>query len=338
MLVPALFVASAVRRLSAGSPNGFDVVVFSQRSEVSDEHLRFMRERGIAFRDDIDMAPLSGIKKFHGRLTAATLMKLSLARHLAGEYDRLLYIDCDLTIHGDVGRLFSLDTGPFELAAAPAGRIVADLGARQRSEMHAHFRALGMTEPFRYFNSGVLYIDVAKWNRASLGERALAYIAANPELCILPDEDALNALLDGRIAELSPVWNMRPPASNLTGYRYARPVIIHYSGPDKPWKRYGFRKRLFPDRSAYRLYEAFLADTPWPRWLDEQWSAKDVYASAAWEMKRLSRRLRGKLGEPTAAQRRAYVDAVRANLRDGRFADVEQGIVVRVDDTLRLAA
>ncbi len=46
-----------------------------------------MRERGIIFRDDMDMSRLSDVKKFSGRLTAATLMKLSLAEHLAGEYD-----------------------------------------------------------------------------------------------------------------------------------------------------------------------------------------------------------------------------------------------------------
>jgi hypothetical protein len=114
-------------------------------------------------------------------------------------------------------------------------------------------------------------------------------------------------------------------------------VIVHYAGPDKPWKRYGSRKRLFPDRSAYRLYETFLAGTPWPTWLDEQWSARDVLASFACELKRLSRRLRGKLDEPTPAQRRAYDEAVRAYYRDAVFSDVEQGIVARIDGRLRLA-
>ena len=242
-----------------------------------------MQERGIIFRDDMDMARLSGVKNFYGRLTAATLMKLSLAEHLAGEYDRILYLDCDLTIHDDVGRIFSLDTGNFEIAAVPSGRILVTLSEQKRREAVEHFRALGMTEPYRFFNSGVLYIDVAKWNRAKLGERALAYIRQNPDLCALPDEDALNAVLDGNIAEMTPVWNRRPRAGHRRGtHELVHPVIVHHAGPDKPWHRYGYRKRLFPDRSAYRLYEAFLKDTPWPDWLDRQWSAKDLLASLAW--------------------------------------------------------
>jgi lipopolysaccharide biosynthesis glycosyltransferase len=338
MLIPALFVADAVRSRLPASANRYDVILFSQASEVSEIHTSWMRERGIICRDNMDMSRLSDVKKFSGRLTAATLMKLSLAEHLAGEYDRLLYLDCDLTIHDDVGRIFSLDTGPFEIAASPSGRILIELTEKKRQEARAHFKALGMSEPYRFFNSGVLYIDVAKWNRAKLGERALAYIRQNPELCFLPDEHALNAILDGNIAELTPVWNMRPITKERRwAQRLGHPVIVHHAGPDKPWQRYGSRKRIFPDRSAYRLYEAFLKDTPWPDWLDRQWSARDFRASLAWELKRISRRLRGKLGEPNAAQQKAYREAGLRYCQEGKFADVEQGLVEWRDGKFRLA-
>ncbi|HEY6633904.1 MAG TPA: glycosyltransferase [Rhizobiaceae bacterium] len=339
MLIPALFVADAVRSRLLASANHYDVIVFSQASEVSEVHTDWMRDRGILFRDDIDMSRLTQVKQFSGRLTAATLMKLMLAEHLAGEYDRLLYLDCDLTIHGDVGRIFSLDTGPFEIAATPAGRILSGLSEEKRREARAHFKALGMSEPYRYFNAGVLYIDVAKWNQARLGERALAYIRRNPDLCVLPDEDALNAIVDGNIAELSPIWNPRPIAGEREWARLCgHPVIAHHAGPDKPWQRYGRRKRLFPDRSAYRLYEAFLKDTPWPGWLDRQWDARDFWASVLWELKRVSRRLRGKLGEPTAEQRKAYRSAILRYWQESSLADVEQGLVERRDGKFRLAS
>ena len=337
MLIPALFVADAALSRRSTSANGYDVLVFSPPSEVTDVHARWMAERGIIWRGDLDMSRLSGLKKFSGRLTAATLMKLSLAGHLSGQYDKLLYLDSDLTLHGDIGRIFSLDTGDHEIAAAPSGRILIELSEKRRQETLDHFRALGMTEPFRFFNSGVLYIDVEKWNRSGLGERALAYIGQNPELCVLPDEDALNAILDGAIAELAPIWNMRPATRpRRAAHDFARPVIVHHMGEDKPWRRYGRRKRLFPDRSAYRLYEAFLEHTPWPGWLDEQWVAKDVWASATWELKRLSRRLRGKLDEPSAAQCEAQLAAFRRYCAEGTFADLEQGLVERAGGVLRL--
>src|SRR6185295_14703289 len=100
-------------------------------------------------------------------------------------------------------------------------------------------------------NSGVLYIDVQKWNREDIGRRALEFIRRNPSLCILPDEDALNAILDGRIAELSPLWNMRARAWSHRRVRSAFcPVIVHYDGPNKPWKRFGEGRRPLQTEGA----------------------------------------------------------------------------------------
>ena len=53
-------------------------------------------------------------------------------------------------------------------------------------------------------------------------------------------------------------------------------------------------------------------------------------------MKRVSRRLRGKLDEPSAAQRKTHQEANRRFLAEGKFADVEQGIVEWSNGKLRL--
>lgn len=146
MLIPALFVADAVRSRLPASASHYDVILFSQAPEVSKTHTSWMRKRGIIFRNDMDMSRLSDVKKVSGRLTAAAPMKLSLAEHLAGESDRLLYLDSDLTIHDDAGRIFSLDTGPFEIAASPSGRILIEATEKKRQETLAHFKTLCMSE------------------------------------------------------------------------------------------------------------------------------------------------------------------------------------------------
>ena len=112
MLIPALFVANAVKSHSAASDNRFDIIIFAEPSEVTDVHRRWMEQRDIMFCDDMDMSRMRGVGKFMERLSPATLMKLSLAEHLADRYDKILYLDCDLTIHDDVASIFSLDTSP----------------------------------------------------------------------------------------------------------------------------------------------------------------------------------------------------------------------------------
>jgi lipopolysaccharide biosynthesis glycosyltransferase len=336
MMIPALFVADSVKSYAGASDNRFDIIVFAEPSEVTEVQRRWMEERGILLCDDMDMSRQHGVGKFQDRLSPATLMKLSLAEHLADRYDKILYLDCDLTIHDDVGSIFSLDTAPFALAAAPSGRILVDLIEKQRQEFENQCHDLGMTRPYRFFNTGVLYIDVERWNSENLGDRALAFIRQNPDLCSLPDEHALNAVLDGNMAELSPVWNARRPRWWKGGPNFPRPVIFHHAGEPKPWRRFCYGRGLFSDLSAYRLYEDFLRDSPWPKWLSEQWGWRDFYLNIRGEIGRIKRRLKGTLEEPSAKQRRGYNEAVRRFYAEEPFADVEQGIVIRENGTLRL--
>jgi lipopolysaccharide biosynthesis glycosyltransferase len=339
MLIPALFVADAVKSHSGDSDNRFNLIIFAQPSEVTDVHRRWMEQRDILLCEDMDMSRMLGVGKFCSRLSPATLMKLSLAEHLSGSYDKILYLDCDLTIHDDIASIFSLNIAPFALAAVPSGRILIHLSDKKRKETEDRFHALGMTRPYRYFNSGVLYIDVGRWNSEKIGERALAFIRQNPDLCSLPDEHALNAVLDGNIAELSPLWNSAPrpqwyksQTCNTSG------VIIHHMGNDKPWRRFCHGKGIFPDLTAYKLYKDFLRGSPWPGWLDEQWGCHDIYMNIRGEVGRILRklRLRNNLEEPSARQRRTFDDAVRQYYEEARFADVEQGIVIRENGKLRL--
>jgi lipopolysaccharide biosynthesis glycosyltransferase len=338
MLIPALFVAHGVLSHAGHTKDAFDIVIVAEPSEVDDAARRWMEARGILWCHDIDMARLRGLVDLHPRLSVATLVKLVLPEHFAARYEKILYLDADLSIHGDVSALFRLDTGAFAIAASPSGRRWPAWMSSEAAHFAEHAASLGMTPPYRFMNTGVILFDVAKWNRDELGARALDYIRRNASLCFLPDEHGLNAVLDGRQAELSPIWNMTPRVWREPGLRHlAEPTIIHYIGADKPWKKYGFGKRLLRKRPAYRLYEAFLRDTPWPDWLAGQWTLDDLRRNIVWEMKILSRRLRRKTSAPpTRRQLRADHEAARRYLADRTFVDVEQGIVARVDGQFRL--
>ena len=337
-MVPGMFVANAVKTFAAGRPDAPEIVIVSLPGHVTDTQRAWFVSRGIAVAEDFDLAPLRGIEMLDPRLTPATLLKLLLPIHLAGRYDKILYLDADLGIEHDLTPLLALDTGEFALAACPAGRVWAGwvLADRQRSE--SQFRALGMTEPYRYINTGVLLIDVAKWNRSELTPRVLAFIRANPALCRLPDEDALNAVLDGRQAELSAVWNLGAEAWSHPEIRaVTTPGIVHYLGPAKPWKRFGDGRRLFEFESAYRAYQRFLAGTPWQGWLRAQWSGRDIRQNIRHDLRHLVRRVRGRPTPTSPRQRRLYTEAMLSHRREARFADVDQGIVIRNGAELRIA-
>ena len=135
-----------------------------------------------------------------------------------------------------------------------------------------------------------------------------------------------------------PSWNLGPSVWHSSIIREAvSPIIIHYIGTDKPWKKFGYGKRLFYHREAHRLYEAFLSDTPWPGWLDQQWTARDLRDNLVYELRLISRRLRRKpTVPPTRRQRRIGDEDFRRDCSETPFADVDQGIVTREAGRLRL--
>ncbi|WP_162917223.1 glycosyltransferase family 8 protein [Dongia deserti] len=336
MAVPALYVATEAARRARGA---YDVHVFAEEGELDDEHRAWMARHGIQAIGALSFPRLHKTGATAGRISPASLIRLVAPELLAGRYDRLLYLDADTEIHGDLAPLFGLDLQGRVLAAAAAGRITERLAPAAVRKREEHFRALGMTEPFRYFNDGLMLIDVARWNAERIGERALDFIERNPTICLLPDEDALNAVLDGHILDLSPIWNFRGHLMELPcAAALAAPVVCHYDGPDKPWKRFGRNRRWFALREAHRRYRGFCAGTPWSVWLARQWTLRDLRNTLAYEGRILLDRLRGRRtpGVPRRSKQRRTCESVQAHLARATFADVEQGITIRNGGRLML--
>jgi len=149
----------------------------------------------------------------------------------------------------------------------------------------------------------------------------------------------LNAVLDGRLAELSPIWNMRAgPWAAREVRAVAEPVVLHFDGPLKPWKRFIGGGRLFRHRAAYRAYDAFLDQSPWAGWLREQWNGADLRANLAFEMKHWTGWTAGGTSPLEERRlRREHGVAYRDFCLTHPFADIEQGIVSRAGGRVRLA-
>jgi lipopolysaccharide biosynthesis glycosyltransferase len=311
----------------------------AEEGELDAEHRRWMDAHGIEAIAGLDFSSLRQVTVTNTRLTTATLIRLAMPEILAGRYDRVLYLDADTEIAGGIGAVFRLDLGGAVLAAVPASRVpkLEPPGAHLQRE--AHFRALGMSEPYRFFNSGVMLIDIARWLEQGIGKRALEFIRDNPAICWLPDEHSLNAVLDGRICELSPIWNFR--TTNMTllrGRDDVVPVIRHYDGPQKPWKRFARDRRLFSLEGAYRRYRRFVATTPWRDWLGRQWSRQDLLDNLRYELRALYARLSGRKvrGVRTRRRHRKLRRIYLRYLRETTFDDVRQGIAVVRDGRLML--
>jgi hypothetical protein len=333
MIVQALFVGCSIARLTRDGTRNHDLIIVVPEGHADRSHREFAAAHGILIDDSIALDAIGEFVIADGRLTNATLIKLLLPQHYSSKYDRILYLDADLAIHDDISVLFDVEMGDCPLAAVGTGRILTDLRKEEADKVRAHFAALGMTAPYRYFNAGVMLMQTSRWLQARITERALDYLRRNPELCELPDEDALNAVLDGGILHLSPIWNASPQrfwAHNLV------PAIIHYSGDNKPWKRFSRSKRPGSQRHGYALYQEFIHASPWPGFLRSHWRVKDLLGSLLCEVEYWWRSLTGRF-DRGAPDRAAFARELKRYYAATRFADVEQGIAARNGDAIRCA-
>jgi lipopolysaccharide biosynthesis glycosyltransferase len=194
-----------------------------------------------------------------GRMAVSTYYKLLLAEHLPADLPKVIWLDCDLVVIGDVGRLWDEDmAGRHALAT----RDVVVPCVSSRSGV-AGWRDLGLPAEASYFNAGVMMIDLALWRRDRVGDRALEYVKEHRDRVYFWDQEGLNAVLAGLWGELDPRWNHN--VSVPAGVKKAMPRgdgdpwIVHYAGNLKPWR---FVVRSTP----HDLYFHYLDMTPWKGW------------------------------------------------------------------------
>jgi lipopolysaccharide biosynthesis glycosyltransferase len=187
-------------------------------------------------------------------LTAATYYRLLMSEVLPPSVHRILYLDCDIMLRGDLANLWCLPLSNAIVAAAPDPDFT-------------HNHVLGLPDDAPYFNAGVLLVDLARWRSEAIGQNALAFAAAHPDRLTYNDQCALNWVLRGRWRVLDPAWNLQTSALSRVvkgEIQYFNPIpssatdarIVHFNAPGRPW--------LYMDDHPFKPdYLAYKARTPW---------------------------------------------------------------------------
>ena len=174
---------------------------------------------------------------------------------------KMVYLDCDLIIKGDIAELFEYNLKGKPIGAVPHVQLPYEKEFRE--EFHVN-------DQDTYFNSGVMLIDAVQWRENKWGEAVLGVALESPHKLHFADQDALNAVFWENYYHLPGVWNVEarlyrekllglPQTPEITK-RMANPKIIHYTGADKPWSS----KEYVPCRSLYTYYSHQLAElTGW---------------------------------------------------------------------------
>ena len=172
------------------------------------------------------------------KYTVAASYRLLLP-DLLPEYEKVMYIDCDVVVRNDLAKLYrSVELGDNYLAA------VFEATLDFQEERH---RKIGC-DPEAYINSGFLIMNLALLRQDNVVKQFIK--ASKADYLEFPDQDVLNIVCKNRILGLPPWYNSirtfyLPQYKHFFLRRYSeqdweavfRHGTVHYTGA-KPWNHF----------------------------------------------------------------------------------------------------
>lgn len=186
---------------------------------------------------DVDLKHLGNVgidNKTHPNLSTATYYRLMLPSLLDNNIERILYLDCDVIVLGDITLLFTLELDDYGVAG------VEDVTPGDDK----HRQVLGFSLSQKCFCAGILLINLRYWREHNSEENMLSFANKMAGKLLLEDQDVLNHEFRNHWFKL-PYKYMRTPMSIASLDRQqqwsdieeyvSHPLIIHYAAHVKPW-------------------------------------------------------------------------------------------------------
>ncbi|WP_224087032.1 glycosyltransferase family 8 protein [Nostoc sp. MS1] len=206
----------------------------------------------------------------YSHLTISSYYRLCIPEVVPKHFDKAIYLDSDLVVIGDLEQLWNIDIGDnYVLAVQDDHQLYMSLAHSWKT-----YQELGISPDAKYFNSGVLVIDLKKWRSENIGIKVLEYIKRGN---LLNDQDGLNLVLAGKWGELHPQWNQMPRIYDYPSWQESpfteevynellhQPYIVHYTTIPKPWYAGLRHESTHPKKD---LFFQYLDMTAWAGWRD----------------------------------------------------------------------
>ena len=147
--------------------------------------------------------------------------------NLFPQYQKVLYLDCDITVLGDVSELYNTQIHGYYVGAVQEEVM-------QTFEVFGNYveKADGINRK-NYFNAGILLINCRRWRNKLIAERFVDLLNRYT-FRVVQDEDYLNVLCKENIKWLPLGWNKTSYKNEAFNDKDLK--IIHWKINWRPWK------------------------------------------------------------------------------------------------------
>ena len=143
--------------------------------------------------------------------------------NLFANIDRCIYLDADLVVTDSLKAFYDIDIKD-NYCAAINDLYIQEIGYSNKIDiMHT------------YVNSGVLLMNLSKMRKDNIVEKFFLNSKLYKDRIQFQDQDIINITLKGKVKELNSIYNFA--STNIAHEKHKRhkAIIIHYTGPVKPW-------------------------------------------------------------------------------------------------------
>lgn len=173
-----------------------------------------------------------------GHVSREAFYRISIPDLLDRKIKKAVYLDSDLIIKDDLLELWNNKN----LERYFLGAV----------EDPVDISGIRLPKKYKYFNSGVMLMNLDKWRKNNISKRIFQFINRHSAKIMWWDQDALNAILYKRWFELGYTWNYQV---YRMGHIMVQPKIIHFNTEVKPWngspylkEEYDYYRELLSER------------------------------------------------------------------------------------------
>ena len=176
-------------------------------------------------------------------------MRLFIPYFIPQEIEYVLYLDVDMIALGDITTIFENDMSDKIVAAVLDPRIITFENSWGGV---LNYEALGLPGTTRYFNTGLLLMNLKKWREQNVTEKIIECIDNNKKFANYPDQYGLNVVLANQWLELSPLWN-----HFSTIETNEKPLLIHFVERKPIYQSYNY------SQDFKKIFYHYLNQTEW---------------------------------------------------------------------------
>lgn len=243
------FLAVTLESMLANCSNSYNYSIKVLNTGVSEENinkiLKYNRDNvDIEFVDMKEVLDEVGLR-LHTCIyyTQTTYYRLFIS-NLYPQYDKILYIDCDVVVRGDISKLYNTNIGDC-LVGATTDEFVMNY-----PKVHKYVtEAIGLNRLPNYFNAGVLIMNLHQFREQNFEQQFVDLLAKYKFL--VQDQDYLNVICKNQVRYINGSWD-KMPCNDKTDI--SRINLIHYNLVWKPWHAevpYGEEFWKYADKTEY---------------------------------------------------------------------------------------